>query len=72
MRKAASGHSMFDNEATRVFTGLLDHEFARKLTDQGGLGLADVMLKQLSKLSSVAPQSDDTVKKTPNLPIRKT
>jgi flagellar protein FlgJ len=72
MRKAAAGHSMFDNEATRVFTGLLDHEFARKLSDQGGLGLADVMLKQLSKLAPVTPQTDiEAVKKTLNLPIRR-
>ena len=36
MRTAAPGKSMLDSEGTRVFTGLLDHEFSRKLADQGG------------------------------------
>ena len=72
MRTAAAGKSMFDNDATRTFTGLLDHEFARKLADQGGVGLADVLLKQLSKLAHPTPETDTgAVKKTPNLPIRR-
>ena len=72
MRTAAAGKTMFDNEATRTFTGLLDHEFARKLADQGGVGLADVLLKQLSKLAHPTPETDTAaVKKTLNLPIRR-
>lgn len=72
MRTAAAGKSMLDSEGTRMFTGLLDHEFSRKLADQGGLGLADMLLKQLSKLSPVAPDADNSaVKKPLNLPIRR-
>jgi flagellar protein FlgJ len=72
MRTAAAGKSMLDSEGTRMFTGLLDHEFSRKLADQGGLGLADMLLKQLSKLSPVAPNADAAaVKKPLNLPIRR-
>ena len=41
---------MFDNEGSRLFTGLLDQEFSRKLSEQGGLGLADLLVKQLSQL----------------------
>lgn len=63
MRSAAPGDSVFDNEATKVFTGLLDHEYARKLANQGGLGLADLIVRQLSQLRSGA------VKKSPDLPI---
>ena len=71
MRTAAAGKSMFDNNATRTFTGLLDHEFSRKLADHGGVGLADVLLKQLSKLAHSTPEPDSgAVKKTLNLPIR--
>ena len=72
MRTAAPGKSMFDSEGTRMFTALLDHEFSRKLADQGGLGLADMLLKQLSKLVPATPEADtSTVKKPLNLPIRR-
>ena len=50
MRRAAPGQSLLDNEGTRLFTGLLDQEFVRKLSEQGGLGLADLLVKQLSQL----------------------
>ena len=72
MRTAAPGKSMFDNEGTRVFTGLLDHEFSRKLADQGGLGLADLLVKQLSKLAPATPEAGAAaVKKPLNVPIRR-
>lgn len=63
MRAAAPGDSLFDSSETKIFTGLLDHEFARKLADRGGIGLANLMVKQLSQLHA------DAVKKSPNLPI---
>ena len=50
MRKAAPGNSLLDNEGSRLFTSLLDQEFTRKLSEQGGLGLADLLVKQLSQL----------------------
>ena len=62
---------MLDNEGSRVFTGLLDHEFSRKLADQGGLGLANLLLASL-KLAPKTPEADASeVKKSPNLPIRR-
>ena len=72
MRTAASGHSMLDNEGSRLFTGLLDHEFSRKLADQGGLGLANLLLKQLTQLAPKTSEADRSeVKKSPQLPIRR-
>ena len=50
MRTAAPGESLLDNEATRIFTGLLDQEFSRKLAASGGLGLADLLVAQLTRL----------------------
>jgi flagellar protein FlgJ len=49
MRTAAPGDSLFDGEGTRMFTELLDHEYAAKLAAQGGLGLADMLVRQLSQ-----------------------
>jgi len=71
MRKAAPGESMFDNEATRTFTSVLDQEFSRKLADQGGLGLADLLVKQLSQLQgNHLAGADAAVKKSADLPIK--
>jgi flagellar protein FlgJ len=50
MRTAAPGHSVLDNEATRMFTSVLDQEYARQLATRGGIGLADMMVKQLTQL----------------------
>ena len=48
MRTAAPGNSLFDGESTRLYNELLDHEFATKLAAQGGVGLADMLVRQLS------------------------
>jgi peptidoglycan hydrolase FlgJ len=71
MRKTVPGDSMFDSEATRTFTSILDQEFSRKLADQGGLGLADLLVKQLSQLhGGHAAKADTAVKKSADLPIK--
>jgi peptidoglycan hydrolase FlgJ len=69
MRTAAAGNSEFDSEATRTYTSLLDHEYTRKLAEQGGLGLADLLVKQLSHLKDGHAQPRAAVKKSGNLPI---
>ena len=69
MRTAAAGNSEFDSEATRTYTSLLDHEYTRKLAEQGGLGLADLLVKQLSHLKDGRVHADTAVKKSGKLPI---
>ena len=50
---------------------MLDQEFSRKLADQGGLGLADLLVKQLSQLHGAPlPSADAAVKKSADLPIK--
>lgn len=48
MRAATPQESPFDNEQTRTFTAMLDQQLSSDLS-QRGLGLADVLAKQLSK-----------------------
>ncbi len=48
MRAATPQESPFDNEQTRTFTAMLDQQLSSDLA-QRGLGLADVLAKQLSK-----------------------
>lgn len=48
MRAATPQESPFDNEQTRTFTAMLDQQLSSNLAERG-LGLADVLAKQLSK-----------------------
>jgi flagellar protein FlgJ len=60
MRTAAPGNSLLDGEGTRTFTELLDHEYAQKLASRGGLGLADLLVRQLS--AALHPHGQETPK----------
>ena len=48
MREATPQDGMFDSEQTKLFTGMLDQQFAQNMAKQG-VGLADMMVKQLSR-----------------------
>lgn len=48
MREATPQDGMFDNEQTKMFTGMLDQQFAQNMASRG-VGLADIMVKQLSR-----------------------
>ena len=50
MREATPQDGMFDNEQTKMFTGMLDQQFAQNMATRG-VGLADIMVKQLSRNS---------------------
>lgn len=47
MREATPQDGMFDSEQTRMFTGMLDQQLAQSMSGRG-VGLADIMVKQLS------------------------
>ena len=47
MREATPQDGMFDSEQTRMFTGMLDQQLAQSMSSRG-VGLADMMVKQLS------------------------
>jgi flagellar protein FlgJ len=48
MRDATPQDGMMDSEQTRMYTGMLDQQLAQAMSARG-IGLADVMAKQLSK-----------------------
>ncbi|HXU93141.1 MAG TPA: flagellar assembly peptidoglycan hydrolase FlgJ [Gallionella sp.] len=48
MREATSQDGMFDSEQTKMFTGMLDQQLAQSMSSRG-VGLADIMVKQLSR-----------------------
>lgn len=48
MREATPQDGMFDSEQTKMFTGMLDQQLAQNMSSRG-IGLADMMIKQLSR-----------------------
>ena len=46
MRDASSGDGLFDSEQTKLYTSMLDQQFAQTLSKRG-IGLAEMMVKQL-------------------------
>ncbi len=69
MREATPQDGMFDNEQTKMFTGMLDQQLAQSMSSRG-VGLADIMVRQLSRTQSnsidsatgaVAPAKSGTI-----------
>jgi flagellar protein FlgJ len=48
MRDATPQDGMFDSEQTKMFTGMLDQQLAQSMASSRGVGLAEIMVKQLS------------------------
>jgi flagellar protein FlgJ len=53
MRDATPQDGMMDSEQTRMYTGMLDQQLAQAMSARG-IGLADIMAKQLSKGSGTS------------------
>ena len=51
MRDATPQDGMFDSDQTRLYTSLLDQQLSQSLSKQG-IGLADIMIKQLTRVSA--------------------
>ena len=57
MREAAPQDGMFDSEQTRMYTSMLDQQLTQRMASRG-IGLADVMVRQLSAAVSMPPSSE--------------
>ncbi|MBY4898459.1 flagellar assembly peptidoglycan hydrolase FlgJ [Cupriavidus sp. AU9028] len=53
MREATPQDGLFDNEQTRMYMSMLDQQMAQHLSSKG-IGLADVMVRQLARASGQA------------------
>lgn len=54
MRDATPQDGMMDSEQTKMFTGMLDQQLAQSMSTRG-IGLADMLVKQLSHNGAPAP-----------------
>lgn len=57
MRGATGEDSLFDSEQTRMFNQLLDQQLAQKLSTGRGMGLADLIVKQLTRTQGAPTDS---------------
>lgn len=57
MREATPQDGMFDSEQTKLFTSMLDQQLAQNMGGARGIGLADMMLKQLSRHTASPEQA---------------
>jgi peptidoglycan hydrolase FlgJ len=57
MRDATPQDGMFDTEQTKMFTSMLDQQLSQNVGGSRGIGLADMMVKQLSR-HVAAPDQD--------------
>ncbi len=55
MRATAPGETPMDNAGTRMFRELLDQETARTMAEHGGIGLADMLVRQLGGAHAAVP-----------------
>src|SRR5487761_2275348 len=56
MRDATPQDGVFDSEQTKMFTGMLDQQLAQSMSSRG-VGLAEVMVKQLSHNQQASPSA---------------
>ncbi|MFT4173901.1 MAG: flagellar assembly peptidoglycan hydrolase FlgJ [Rhodocyclaceae bacterium] len=56
MRDATPDNDPMSSEATKFYRGMYDQQLATMMSQRGGVGLADMMVKQMS-LQGVAPDS---------------
>lgn len=78
MRDATPKEGMFDNEQTKMFTSMLDQQLSQNMAKRG-LGLADVLIRQLSAQAGnaeMAPGHDGDLgpppMAIPAMPVRPT
>jgi flagellar protein FlgJ len=74
MRAAAPQTGPFESDQTRFFQELLDSQLSNAMAAQGGMGLAAVIEKQLSRPATPAPGEDaegfPLMQNGPGLPMR--
>ena len=66
MRDATPQDGAFDSEQTKMFTGMLDQQLAQSMASSRSVGLADIMVKQLSRNQTVStPATSDAKPSAP-------
>lgn len=67
MREASPQDGTFDNAQSRMYTSMLDQKLSQNLASRG-IGLADVLIRQLSNTVTAPPGSNQAGQPMPTLP----
>lgn len=67
--RSGGGNSVLDNNETKLYTELLDQQFAQKIAEGRGLGLADALVQQITRSQAHAVPSLDAPAQP--LPLKK-
>ncbi len=70
MRAATPQDGVFDNDQSRTFTAMLDQQLSSNLSNKG-LGLADVLARQLSKIGQMPSAMEQAVSADDGTPKEK-
>ena len=57
MREASPQDGVFNTEQNKLYTSMFDQQLSQKLSSGKGIGLADVLVKQLSKAAGIQPDA---------------
>lgn len=68
MRKNVQHDSYLHSRDEQMYQGMYDAEFAKKMTEAGGIGLADMLYEQLSQRLGESSRTTST-QNNPRLPI---
>lgn len=60
MQDATPRYGMFDSEQSRLYTSLLDQQLSQRLSSAKGIGLADIMVKQLARSATAREGAPST------------
>lgn len=64
MRNAELSSGLFDNNQTKMYQDILDKQLSTSLSSQKGLGIADLLISQLSRTQNANVASVNSVKNT--------
>jgi flagellar protein FlgJ len=65
MREANFGSGLFDSDQSKFYRDLFDHQVSLSLASHGGIGLAEMMVKQLQRTSPADADQDQQPQATP-------
>lgn len=68
MRDGLPGNEIFDNDQSKLYTQMFDQQLSQKLSAGKGIGLADMIIKQMSR-QGMAPDAVDRLPAAANVPL---
>jgi len=75
MRDASLGDPLFDSNTSKVYRDMFDNQLAIDMSDHGGIGLADMLVKQLQRYvphdakASQTPHALHAIQRMPVMPV---